>query len=352
MTDFSISTLGSYLQLNGSIRSLQQQLLDGQKELSTGIKADLMASLGSQTTQDVNLRNAYSETTQFKTTTTLVSSRLDAMQTALTGIKDAIDKARSQVLSATSPVSRQQLQQMAQTAIDQINSFLNVQFGGRSLFAGIQTDTIAMQSQTTINPSTGLSPQQAVSQVISNLGPITDAASALAVANGADGVSSIFDGTNSNPNLQYTSTFYNGATTGTLTARLDRGYQIDYGVRADDPALRQTLQGLYMLAAVPSGSTSDDAFTAWQGQALDHLNNGFQGVIDLAAEVGYKQSAVADADTRHDSTLTQLNTQIVNLEQADPYETSAKLSQLQNQLEATFQVTARMSQLSLTNFLS
>jgi len=352
MTDFSISTLGSYLQLNSSIRTLQQSLLDGQKELSTGVKADLMAALGSQTTQDVDLRNAYAETTQFKTTAGLVGARLDAMQSALTGIKDAIDKARNQALTATSPVSRQQLQQMAQTTIDQINSYLNAQFGGRSLFAGIQTDTVPMQSQNTVNPATGLSPQQAVNQVISNLGPITDAASALAVANGADGVSSIFDGTNSNANLQYSSTFYNGATTGTLTARLDRGYQIDYGVRADDPPLREALQGLYMLAAVPSGSVPDDAFTAWQGEALNHLNNGFQGVIDLAAEVGYKQSAVADAETRHDSTLALLNTQIVNLEQADPYETSAKLSQLQSQLEATFQVTARMSELTLTKFLT
>jgi len=352
MTNLNISTLASYLQLNGSIRSLQQSLLDGQKELSTGVKADLMAALGSQTTADVDLRNAYAETTEFKTTASVVGIRLDTMQTALGSIKDALDKARTQALTATSPVARQQLQQLAKTTIDQINSLLNAQIGGRYLFAGTQTETAPIQGQNDVNAATALSPQQAVAQIVANLGPMTDATSALNVANGTDGVSSLFDDSNSNANLRFTPTLYNGATTGTVTARLDRGYQVDYGLRADDPAIRDALQGLYMLASVPSGSVPDDAYAAWQSEALNHLDKGFEGVIGMASKVGYQQSAIADATTRHDSTLAQLNTQIVNLEQADPYETSARLSQLQTQLEATFQVTARMSQLTLTKFLT
>jgi flagellar hook-associated protein 3 FlgL len=351
MSELHISTLASYLQLNSSIRSLRQSLIDGQQELSTGRKADLMAALGTRTADAVDLRNAYDEITEFKSTADLVGTRLDVMQTALGSIKDAVDKARVQVLTASSPVTRQQLPAMARTAIEQINSLLNTQIEGRSLFAGIETDTRAMQALAAVNASTGYSPQQAVDQVIANLGPITDAASALAVANGPDGIGSIFDGSNSDPNLRFTSTFYNGATTGTITARLDRGYQIDYGVRADDPAIREALQGLYMLAAVPAGSVPDDAYTAWQNEALTHLNNGFEGIIGVAAEVGYKQSAVAEVATRHQSTIAQINTQIVNLEQADPYETAAKLNQLQTQLEATFQVTARLSKLTLTNYL-
>src|SRR5262245_47267555 len=103
MTGMNISTLATFFQLNDSIRSLQQSLLDGQKELSTGRKADLMADLGNQAAGDVDLRNTYAETTEFKTTAGVVSTRLDVMQTALTGIKDSLDKARTQALTATSP---------------------------------------------------------------------------------------------------------------------------------------------------------------------------------------------------------------------------------------------------------
>jgi flagellar hook-associated protein 3 FlgL len=139
--------------------------------------------------------------------------------------------------------------------------------------------------------------------------------------------------------------------TGTTTARLDHGYEISYGVRADDPAMRELLQGLYMLASVPYGSVPEDAYIAWQDEAVSHINAGFQGVIDLSAELGYKQSVVNNAITQHEAAIVQINNQVATLEAADPFETALRLSQLQTQLEATFSLTARMSELSLTKFL-
>jgi flagellar hook-associated protein 3 FlgL len=49
--------------------------------------------------------------------------------------------------------------------------------------------------------------------------------------------------------------------------------------------------------------------------------------------------------------MAQLNNQVADLEAADPYETAMRLSQLQTQLEATFSITARMNELTLTKFL-
>lgn len=346
-----ISTLASHLQLNSSIRSLQSQLMDAQKEISTGRKADLVAALRDRAAEDVDLRNALNDVTEFKGTTDIVASRMDTMQAALGGVRDIAGQMRSTALTSRDSVSRRYLQEAASTALDRVNSFLNAEVAGRTLFSGNRTDLAPMQATTAVNAATGLSPQQAVSQVIANLGPITDAASALALANGPDGISSIFNDANSNPNLNYSATFYNGASAGSVTARLDNGYQIDYGVRADDPAFRELQQGLHMLASVPFGSIPDDAYAAWQDEAVKHINAGFQGAIDVSAELGFKQSVVADALTRHDATIAQLNNQVANLEAADPYEASLRLSQLQTQLEATFSITARMNELSLTKFL-
>jgi flagellar hook-associated protein 3 FlgL len=346
-----ISTLASHLQLNSSIRSLQIQLMDAQKEISTGRKADLVAALRDRAAEDVDLRNALNDATEFKGTTDIVASRMDTMQAALGGVRDIADQMRSTALTSRDAVSRRYLQEAAATALDRINSFLNAEVAGRTLFSGIQTNLAPMQATTAVNAASGLSPQQAVSQVIANLGPITDAASALAVANGPDGISSIFNDTNSNTNLNYSTTFYNGASTGSVTARLDHGYQIDYGVRADNPAFRELQQGLSMLASVPFGSIPDDAFAAWQDEAVKHISAGFQGAIDVSAELGFKQSVVADAATRHDAMIAQLNNQVASLEAADPFQTALRLSQLQTQLEATFSITARMNELSLTKFL-
>jgi len=346
-----ISTLASHLQLNSSIRVLQSQMMDAQKELSTGRKADLVAALRDRAAEDVDLRNALNDVTEFKGTAEVVASRMDTMQAALGGVRDIAEQMRSTALTSRDSVSRRYLQESASSALDRINSFLNAQVAGRTLFSGVQTDLAPMQAMNTVNGATGFSPQQAVSQVIANLGPITDAASALAVANGPDGVSSIFDDTNSDPNLRYAGTFYNGATTGTVSARLDNGYQLDYGLRADDPAFRELQQGLYMLASVPYGSIPEDAYVAWQDEAVKHISNGFQGTIDVSAELGYKQSVVDSVLTQHEAAITQLNNQIAKLESADPYQTALRLSQLQTQLEATFSITARMNELSLTKFL-
>ena len=48
---------------------------------------------------------------------------------------------------------------------------------------------------------------------------------------------------------------------------------------------------------------------------------------------------------------TLIATQVVRLEEADPYETSLRLNTLQTQLEASLSVTARISRLSLVDFL-
>jgi flagellar hook-associated protein 3 FlgL len=346
-----ISTLAAHLQLNSSVRLLQSQMMDAQKELSTGRKADLVAALRDRAAEDVDLRNTLNDVIEFKGTVDVVASRMDTMQAALGGVRDIADKMRSTALTSRDAVSRRYLQEAASTALERLNSFLNAQVAGRTLFSGIQTDVAPIQATATVNPATGIAPRQAVDQVIANLGPLTDAASALAVANGPDGISSIFDDSNSNANLRYSATFYNGATTGSVTARLDNGYQIDYGLRADDPAFRELQQGLYMLANVPYGSIPDDAYTAWQDEAVKHISNGFQGAIDVSAELGYKQSVVSAVMTQHEATITQINNQVASLEAADPYETSLRLTQLQTQLEATFSITARLHELSLTKFL-
>ena len=95
-----ISTLASHLQLNSSIRSLQSQMMDAQKELSTGRKADLVAALRDRAAEDVDLRNALNDITEFKGTTEIVASRMDTMQAALGGVRDIADQMRNTALTS------------------------------------------------------------------------------------------------------------------------------------------------------------------------------------------------------------------------------------------------------------
>jgi flagellar hook-associated protein 3 FlgL len=262
-----------------------------------------------------------------------------------------VSNARTQGLTGRDAVSRRLLEPMAAGTIGQMTSLMNTQLAGRALFSGIRLDTRPLQDANSVNPNSGLSPMQVIQQVIAASGPITDAASALNVVSGPDGLDAVFGDSHSNGSMNFSSTFYNGATTGSVVARLDHGYELDYGLRADDQAFRQVLEGMYMLSAVPYGSIPDDAYTAWQDEAVNRINAGYQGIIDAAGDLGFKQQMVQEAGDRHEATRTFLNNRIANLEAADPYETAIRFSQLQTQLESTFAITTRLANLSLTKFL-
>jgi flagellin-like hook-associated protein FlgL len=49
--------------------------------------------------------------------------------------------------------------------------------------------------------------------------------------------------------------------------------------------------------------------------------------------------------------MSSLHEDILASTQSDMYETQARLSALETQLQATYQITSRVSRLSLTNFL-
>jgi flagellar hook-associated protein 3 FlgL len=106
-----------------------------------------------------------------------------------------------------------------------------------------------------------------------------------------------------------------------------------------------------MLAAVPYGSVPDDAYQAWQNEAVTRINAGFQGIIDAAGELGFKQAMVQEAADRHEAARTFLNNRVADIERADPYETAIRFSELQTQLESSFAITTRLANLTLTNFL-
>ena len=66
---------------------------------------------------------------------------------------------------------------------------------------------------------------------------------------------------------------------------------------------------------------------------------------ELAA-VKRRRALFGDAEALYEKAL-----KIREAGAADPYETAMRLSQLQTQLEATFSITARMNELTLTKFL-
>ena len=99
----------------------------------------------------------------------------------------------------------------------------------------------------------------------------------------------------------------------------------------------------------PPAEEHDPRLVAERG--WQQLTSALDQLVEKQGVLGLEEEAVDRAGRQFDTQSTLISSQIVNLEEADPYETSLRLNTLQTQLEASFSVTSRISQLSLVNFM-
>ena len=71
----------------------------------------------------------------------------------------------------------------------------------------------------------------------------------------------------------------------------------------------------------------------------------------MQAELGATQSAVTDANSSMSSQLTILQQQIGNLDNVNPNTTAAQINSLTNQIQMAYELTARLQQLNLAQYL-
>ncbi len=153
--------------------------------------------------------------------------------------------------------------------------------------------------------------------------------------------------------------WYRGDTGGTagnnFIATIGDNTQVAYGARADQSALRTVLQNTAVLAAVsysgsdPSASASYTALTVRTSKALAF--EGTQSVKDIVTDFGLKSATLDTAKNNLQTQISTGQTLLDNTQNADPVEIATRLTALVTQLQASFQVTSTLSNLSLANYL-
>lgn len=206
---------------------------------------------------------------------------------------------------------------------------LNTQAAGRAIFSGTATDT----------PPLGGS-----EDLLAALE--TAAAGATNASQVADAVASWF----TDP-AGYAA-FYQGG--GPLSASpIAPGEAADLSTTALDPALRDTLQGFALAAlldrGVLAGNPEERADLAQR--AGERLQRSQDARIDLAARIGTAEARIETAATRNAAEETALGILRSQVGAVDPYEAATRLENLKSQLESLYLITARVSRLSLVDYL-
>ncbi len=256
-----------------------------------------------------------------------------AMQTGLAVIDEiAADLSAALITAASShtPARVDAVAKQARQQFDTAVSVLNTRFGDRSIFAGTATGSAA-----TTNADTMLSALDAA------------VAGAVSAADVESAVATWFDAPGGFLALGYSG----GGTLAALSIAPAEETVMD--VTAAAPAIRAHLKALAMAAMLDRGvlSGQPDARQDLARRAGVGLLQSQTDLAHLAARLGLVEAQIEAATARNSAETTALQIARADIVAADPFETATKLEETQAQLEKIYAITARMTRLSLMDYL-
>jgi len=143
----------------------------------------------------------------------------------------------------------------------------------------------------------------------------------------------------------------------TVTAKVGESTSVAYGVQANEGGLVNLVQSLAAMSIqtfTDADPTSTDRYSAMISRNTERLaetgDNGGSIAI-IAVELGLAKSTAGAIDERHTDHKAQLGNMVQDIEEAPTETVAMELLALKTRLEASYQTTSMLSQLSLVNYL-
>jgi flagellar hook-associated protein 3 FlgL len=136
-------------------------------------------------------------------------------------------------------------------------------------------------------------------------------------------------------------------------AILGEGVAVETGITARDPALRGVLAGLALAALTSEGTgpAAPDDRRALVTAAAMRLDSGEDALIRLRSDLGLSEARIEEARSASEAARAALELEHARLTGADPYRTAIELQTVETRLDALYLLTARLSRLSLSEYL-
>jgi flagellar hook-associated protein 3 FlgL len=333
MSRVSIGDTANALVLTRRNATLKDSINNLMTEATTGLAVDKTEKLKGNFVPLGGIEASLTQIAAYRSVAVETGAIANHMQVALTSISDSTSALSAALLAAVSSGSPSRIDTLGIEANQRLQgamSALNTRMGGKSLFAGQTTDRAAVSDAETLMAALD-----------------TAIAGALSSADVETAVSDWF-----NDPLGFAATVYQGgATLEPVPIGRDQTAQLD--VRANDPAIVASIKGLAMAALLTRGALagSQVARADLAKRAGEGLASNQSSMAELEARLGVTEANIISAGVQNDAEKSALETARLGLLSLDPYETAAKLQEAQTQLETLFSITARMSRLSLVNFL-
>ncbi|MCI5045176.1 MAG: hypothetical protein MRY72_10810 [Aquisalinus sp.] len=331
----SVPDLLSARRFNRTTLELRQRIEVVSQEAVTGRRQDLTeatrgsvgeAHLLNKAVQDIDSRlNLYK----------VSDTRISIMNQTLSGARQTMDSIGVRVLTvlgSNSDAGIDTIIQEAETSLRTIFSSLQINQGSRNLFSG---------------DATNVSPLGDVDQLLSDVRAIVSAGPDTATIDAA--LETYFN----DPAGGFQTTIYQGGTGSANSILLEGDTRLDFNVRADDAAIKQVFRGLAMIASadVTPFERYSDEYENFFNSGSFNLTNGESGLVELESGLGIAQQTITNSQDTLASAKITLSATYNDMTSRDQFEASAELKAIEVQLEASYLLTARLTELSLTNFI-
>ncbi|OYX41654.1 MAG: hypothetical protein B7Z02_15140 [Rhodobacterales bacterium 32-67-9] len=337
MNYVSIGDMAQAFQMRRHNVELQKHLGRLTEEMTTGVRADLAEAVSGDFKVLAGIDRSLKTLDAYKTATNEAALFTEAVQTALETAQDiATDLAPGLLMAATSTSTTlfDTAAGDARQKFHAVVSALNTGVADRFLLSGTATDRKPISGAQDVLDALAL----AVAGQVTASGVETAVAVWFDAPPGGGG---------------YLDTVYDGAATALAPFQIGPGDEVTMDLTAADPDLRDLLKGMALGALVAEGALPGDAtgrayLAQRSGEAM--IASGNQ-MAALRARVGTVEAHINDTATRNAAESSALEIARNALISADPYDTASALEAVQTQVETLYTLTARLSRLSLADFL-
>tara|TARA_R110000751_G_scaffold4389_7_gene21610 strand:- start:4816 stop:5706 length:891 start_codon:yes stop_codon:yes gene_type:complete len=291
--------------LISQMRNVQTQLNTASEQSTTGIKSTNYAGVADQAYVLTSLSAEISQATSYADLAESIQSRVDVYYDSLSTMTDVLTDMLSDLSAAQSSGTKTVigLNDSAQSALDTMATLLNTQYEGRYLYAGSATDTVPV----TVDSTT--------------YGAITVPSS--------------------------TDTSYYAGNDDVSSARVADGMTVDYGMTADMDMFENALRALNIAANASTDPIDSDALS----EATSLINSALDGIGEQQTRMSSVHAQLESVIDMHTDFQLTAESMVSDLSEVDIAEAMVRLDTLSVQLEASYSAVAKVSDLSLFDYL-
>lgn len=308
MTVTNVSTYGSLQTLLQNMGQVQSNLNDAQVQTSSGKKSQTFDGISSSVEQFTALNAQVNRLTDYQQSNGVIVGQLQTTNTALGQVTQLATSVKSLIASQLSgTTSSAAFSQQLQSELGTLTSILNTNYSGSYIFGGTNTSTPPVKTPVPANVQTGV------------------------------------------PDAGY----YQGSNQDS-TVRISDSQTITPNISASNSAFQQLFAGIQQAISAASSSTasgSSSTRTAALTNAENLVDGGLQGSIALQATVNSNILTVQNATTQSQTMQTYYTGIVSNIDDSDVVALSTQVSEDTATLQASYSTFARISSLSLVNYL-